>query len=69
MYATPALGPDFKDVKLSGDKSRVPSASEESCLKGEDVLGLQDLDPAMNRKMHLVNNVRHPLKPLSGPHY
>ena len=25
---------------------------------GEDILGLQDLDPALNRKMHLVNNVR-----------
>ncbi|KAK0706066.1 major facilitator superfamily domain-containing protein [Lasiosphaeria miniovina] len=24
--------------------------------KSEDVLGLQDLDPALNRKMHLVNN-------------
>lgn len=25
---------------------------------GEDILGLQDLDPALNMKMHLVNNVR-----------
>lgn len=24
----------------------------------EDVLALQDLDPALNMKMHLVNNVR-----------
>jgi hypothetical protein len=28
-----------------------------SSLKGEDVLALQDLDPALNMKMHLVNNV------------
>lgn len=26
-------------------------------LKGEDILALQDLDPALNLKMHLVNNV------------
>jgi len=25
--------------------------------KGEDLLALQDLDPALNMKMHLVNNV------------
>lgn len=28
-----------------------------SLQKGEDILGLQDLDPALNAKMHLVNNV------------
>jgi hypothetical protein len=28
-----------------------------SSMKSEDVLGLQDLDPAMNMKMHLINNV------------
>lgn len=27
-----------------------------SSLKGEDILALQDLDPALNSKMHLVNN-------------
>lgn len=26
-------------------------------LEGEDVLAQQDLDPALNLKMHLVNNV------------
>ncbi len=26
-------------------------------LNGEDLLALQDLDPALNMKMHLVNNV------------
>lgn len=32
--------------------------SEASSLrKGEDILALQDLDPALNAKMHLVNNV------------
>ncbi|KAK5658676.1 hypothetical protein OQA88_2072 [Cercophora sp. LCS_1] len=56
MPGAPGLGPDFKDVKLSGDESPMPRASEESSLNGEDILALQDLDPAMNRKMHLVNN-------------
>lgn len=28
-----------------------------SSIKGEDILQLQDLDPALNQKMHLVNNV------------
>lgn len=26
--------------------------------EGEDILALQDVDPALNAKMHLVNNVR-----------
>jgi hypothetical protein len=26
--------------------------------KGEDLLAMQDIDPALNQKMHLVNNVR-----------
>jgi len=25
---------------------------------GEDILALQDIDPALNAKMHIVNNVR-----------
>jgi hypothetical protein len=29
-----------------------------SVAEGEDVLALQDVDPALNSKMHLVNNVR-----------
>jgi hypothetical protein len=26
--------------------------------KAEDILGQQDIDPALNAKMHIVNNVR-----------
>jgi hypothetical protein len=26
--------------------------------KGEDILGQQDIDPALNAKMHIVNNVK-----------
>lgn len=29
---------------------------------GEDILALQDLDPALNMKMHLVNNVSGPVQ-------
>lgn len=28
-----------------------------SSITGDDILALQDLDPVMNMKMHLVNNV------------
>lgn len=31
--------------------------AEDASLNGSDVLALQDVDPAMNMKMHLVNNV------------
>ena len=31
--------------------------STASSMHGVDILSLQDLDPAMNMKMHLVNNV------------
>lgn len=31
-----------------------------SVAKGSDILGLQDVDPALNAKMHLVNNVNCP---------
>lgn len=31
---------------------------------GEDILALQDLDPVLNMKMHLVNNVSN--SPLAG---
>ncbi|KAJ2998780.1 hypothetical protein NUW58_g220 [Xylaria curta] len=32
------------------------TASDGSVHKGEDILAMQDLDPALNAKMHLVNN-------------
>lgn len=43
----------------SQDDGRL-AADEASLRKGEDVLALQDLDPALNLKMHLVNNVSRP---------
>ena len=33
------------------------NADGSSINSASDVLGLQDMDPAMNMKMHLVNNV------------
>lgn len=35
----------------------VRNADGSSLRSGEDILALQDLDPALNMKMHLVNNV------------
>jgi hypothetical protein len=48
--------PDSKPKDAGGDVSERSNVDEES-LKGLDVLSLHDLDPALNRKMHLVNNV------------
>ncbi|KAB5585631.1 major facilitator superfamily domain-containing protein [Coniochaeta sp. 2T2.1] len=44
------------EEKRSTDNVGDLSSSNASSLKGEDVLALQDLDPAMNMKMHIVNN-------------
>jgi hypothetical protein len=38
----------------SGD---VGNADHASTMSTSDVLGLQDMDPVLNMKMHLVNNV------------
>lgn len=40
----------------SGDEVRDDTASLQS---GEDILGMQDMDPALTMKMHLVNNVSY----------
>lgn len=42
------------DEGILGD---VRNADGSSLRSGEDILALQDLDPALNMKMHLVNNV------------
>jgi hypothetical protein len=33
----------------------------------EDILSLQDVDPALNAKMHIVNNVRKSYSPSKHP--
>lgn len=50
-YANRAVDEDDGDIVV---------VSEDVSLRqgqGEDILALQDLDPALNAKMHLVNNV------------
>lgn len=61
------LDPDVQEKKAGGDGYGSPglfgpseslrNADGSSLQGGEDVLALQDLDPALNMKMHLVNNV------------
>lgn len=46
----------LKDQPSHG--SDVQTAQATDTVGGDDVLGLQDLDPALNMKMHLVNDVR-----------
>lgn len=45
------------EANVSGDELRDDLVSVQS---GEDILGRQDMDPVMNMKMHLVNNVGGP---------
>ena len=44
--------------KINTYDTGLTSFDSPSLAEGEDVLGRQDLDPALNAKMHLVNNVR-----------
>ncbi len=60
--STTATSPtlDGRDKDMEGGKVDPPlvrSMSVGSLDKGE-VLSLQDIDPALNAKMHLVNDVR-----------
>jgi hypothetical protein len=45
--------------KTGGDVVPEPGVRSDDIVTsgGEDILALQDLDPALNMKMHLVNNV------------
>jgi hypothetical protein len=45
------------EVRDASDRA-LRAADGASLTSGEDLLALQDLDPALNLKMHLVNNVR-----------
>lgn len=63
-HSSPSLVPgrendDYskKDEKnIIGDRD--VSLDEPSVDQGVDILALQDTDPALNAKMHIVNNVR-----------
>lgn len=57
--------PPYKETDPAGLERKIASgedglaSSDEigSVHSGEDILGMQDMDPALNMKMHLVNNV------------
>ena len=61
---SPALDPEKLERKIGQPSDGglltpddVRNADGSSLHGGEDILALQDLDPTLNMKMHLVNNV------------
>lgn len=54
------VGSDTDAEKKGAEgESGFPAREDASSVhSGEDILSMQDLDPALNMKMHLVNNVR-----------
>lgn len=64
-----AASPDKSGVDASSIEKKIEAGNNDPMLgelrnadgsslrSGEDILSLQDLDPALNMKMHLVNNV------------
>jgi hypothetical protein len=57
-HSTPPLGPGY-----SKSDEKAPLGEPDVVLdrvsvgEGTDILALQDVDPALNAKMHIVNNV------------
>jgi hypothetical protein len=49
---------DSEKVALGERDASLECPASPSIGEGEDILGRQDIDPALNAKMHLVNNVR-----------
>ncbi|KAH8881333.1 MFS general substrate transporter [Thozetella sp. PMI_491] len=47
---------DDKRLEAGSDEAPPYRASEVSSLNAEDILALKDIDPALDMKMHLVNN-------------
>jgi hypothetical protein len=60
MAATGDLSHDPAKAEKGLDIRNGPPSLDVSVGSGEDILALQDLDAALNRKMHLVNNVSKP---------
>lgn len=58
--ASPYLPPGAEKDKPLGEKAVAQEQGDEiaSSIGKEDILALQEIDPALNAKMHLVNNVR-----------
>lgn len=66
--------PDTEDKKLDSnaqagvlESGDVRNADGSSMTSGSDVLALQDVDPVLNMKMHLVNNVSRDKRGSSAP--
>lgn len=62
--SSPPLGAFHQRSDLSKDPEKYAADAEikDSSIdygKSEDILGQQDIDPALNAKMHIVNNVRY----------
>jgi hypothetical protein len=62
--SSPPLGAGNEKIDYSKDHEKVALGQQDvtydthSVDKGEDILSMQDVDPALNAKMHIVNNVR-----------
>jgi len=73
LDSSPHIAPSDKETSFpKGDEKTVlgePDVSydHESVGSGEDILALQDVDRALNAKMHLVNNVRAQKRRTSDP--
>ena len=53
------MGKEEDVIEVGRDVDRdFPQDEKPDFSGGEEVVGMQDLDPALDRKMHLVNNVR-----------
>lgn len=61
---SPHLGGSDEKTEYTKDHEKVALGQQDvtfdthSVDKGEDILSMQDVDPALNAKMHIVNNVR-----------
>ena len=53
-----------KDTEKAASGEREDSIHGPSIDEGIDILGQQSIDPALNAKMHLINNVRYSHKRL-----
>lgn len=54
---SPGLDTGHEEKTIGEESPELRPASSTFLDGGEDILALQDLDPALNMKMHLVNNV------------
>lgn len=53
----PASGKSLTEEERKKEEELGRSSENSSLREGIDILGQQDVDPALSQKMHLVNNV------------